>query len=224
MRVNAKVSPAKKKSWANDGMRSKTHQKAFSKKPFQKNLLVQMDHSAVERKNKDLETTFAPPLTTSWTTPQLLNGLAQGIGSSERIGRRALFKSVQYRFIVAPADNGVSQNRILIVYDKQPNGALPGITDVLAVNAFYSPMNLSNSDRFVVISDEVTDSCQSSAMNMSHKMYKKCALETVFSATSGGVAAIASGSIFVIVANNSDPTVGQVSSSYGYFRLRYTDV
>ena len=54
----------------------------------------------------------------------------------------------------------------MVVYDKQASATAPGITDILLANDFTSPNNLSNRDRFVTLSDYVTDQL-STASNLS---------------------------------------------------------
>lgn len=181
--------------------------------------------SSVERKNVDVVSTFALPLTASFATPQLINGIAQGVANNERVGRKIRMKKIQIRYIVEPVSgSNPSQARIMIVYDKQPNGALPIVGDVVNGGQFYSFNVLANSDRFVVLMDEISESCQSSVTNISGQRHVNIDLETVFGGTTAGIASINSGSVFIMAANNSDPTVGTVSSMFFTTRVRYTDI
>ena len=166
--------------------------------------------------------TLVAPLTASFTQPTLINGVATGTDGTTRIGRKILMKSLQIRYICG-SGYPQSQHRVLIVYDKQANGALPTASTVLDTNSFMSPMNLSNSDRFVVLVDDISDSTQSSVLNIAGKRYVKCNLEAVFSGVTSGIASIASGSIFIMVANNADPTVGITSNFYFTTRIRFID-
>lgn len=176
-----------------------------------------------EKKNIDTNSSAAPPLTSSFSTPALLNGCAQGTNNSERVGRKSTIKSVSLKYTHVP-NAPASQCRILIVYDKQPNGSLPTTTDVIPNNSFTSHTNLGYSDRFVVIMDEVSDSSQSSAINISGSRYVKCNLETLYGGSTNGIASINSGALFLMAANNADPTIGVVSTLYYSVRVRYTDV
>lgn len=166
--------------------------------------------------------TLSPPLTASFTQPTLISGVATGTDGTTRIGRKILMKSFQIRYICG-SGNPQSQHRVLVIYDKQANGALPTASQVVDTNSFMSPMNLANSDRFVVVMDDISDSQQSSALNISGKRYVKCNLEAIFSGTTNGIASITSGSIFIMVANNADPTIGSVSSFYFTSRIRFID-
>lgn len=197
---------------------------AFVPRRNQRSMLHQTDLGrGPELKSHDLSTTFAPPLTATFSSPQCLNLIAQGASQSERIGRRYVVKSVQWRAVFDHADPA-SQHRVLVVYDKQANGALPSTSDVLAASQnFNSPMNLSNSDRFVILQDEITDSAQSSAMNISAKRYTKCNLEVLCNGATGLISNINSGSIFMMIANNADLTIGQVTAVWVTSRIRYVD-
>lgn len=198
-------------------------------KKSRKSFLNQVDTTTrPEQKNVETVSTMVPPLTATFCTPQLINGSAQGSAQNEHVGRKAIMKKVQLRYIYNSGSAGgqQSQVRILVVYDKQANGALPSVGDVLASSATYNSfMNLANSDRFVVLCDEICDSTQSSQLNISGSRYIKCNLETIFGGTTSGISSINSGSIFIMAANNSDPTIGSSAGTiYFTTRVRYTDV
>lgn len=176
-----------------------------------------------ERKSVENNSTYSLPLTSSFASPVLLNGIAQGYNVSERVGRKVIMKSLLLRYIASPAANGVSQNRIVVVYDKQANGSAPISTDVFQSNTTLSPLNLSNSDRFVVLCDFWTDPSQSSALNMAGTKYVKMNLEEIFGGVGATVSSINSGSVYCFIGNNSDPTIGQTSTSYLFSRIRYID-
>ena len=131
-------------------------------------------------------------------------------------------KSIQWRAI-AQNSSGASQHRIVVIYDKQSNGALPALTDIFTANSFVSPMNLNNADRFVVIHDEITESIQSSSLNISSSRFSKCNLETIFTGNTGTITDILSGSLFMTIANNGGTITGVVTALDVYARVRYTD-
>jgi len=61
-------------------------------------------------------------------------------------------KSVLFRFYFNKGNTDVF--RLLILYDKQTNGALPATGDVVNTTDFHAPLNLANSDRFVTVFDK----------------------------------------------------------------------
>lgn len=117
-----------------------------------------------------------------------------------------------------------SQHRVVIIYDKQANNAAPLNTDVFQADAITAPLRLAASDRFVVIMDEMTDSSQSSALNICDKRYTKCNLETIFSGTGATISSIVSGSLYMYIANNGGSITGTVTSVDMFVRIRYTDI
>lgn len=92
----------------------------------------------------------------------LLNGVQTGAGFFNRVGSRIEMKSLHFRGPLTALATGVqTHGRILIVYDRQPTGALPVIADILqardqagaATTTSVSEINLDNRDRFTIIRD-----------------------------------------------------------------------
>lgn len=89
-----------------------------------------------------------------FATPVLLNGIAAGALTSQRVGRKVVLKKLSVRWMMDSATPLISTPfRILVFYDKQPNGAAPLITDVLNLNTIQGNVNLNNSDRFIILKD-----------------------------------------------------------------------
>lgn len=82
-------------------------------------------------------------------------GIAQGVTSTTRSGRRVMVTSlkVMWQGSLASTTTGTGSLRLLIVYDKQANAASPAATDILLTDNIYAPMNLNNSRRFKIIRD-----------------------------------------------------------------------
>lgn len=106
---------------------------------------------------------FRDPNTTS--NILLLNGIQTGSGFFNRVGSRIEMKNLQLNGFLGP-QAGVSsttptQLRVMIVYDRQPTGALPVISDIIqdrdqtgaASTGGLSHINLDNRDRFSIIRD-----------------------------------------------------------------------
>lgn len=88
-----------------------------------------------------------------------LNKTAQGDDDINRDGRKITMKSFLFRAVLkTKVTTGVPQSvRVLIVYDKQSNGSALGATDVLEAGTIYSPLNIDNSKRFVILYDKLVD-------------------------------------------------------------------
>lgn len=97
-------------------------------------------------------------------TVLLLNGTVPGTNEFNRIGRKITMKAIRLRFGLFPAAPAAGQNealRILLVYDRQSNGAAPAWADVIqsqdaagtTSSTAWDHRNESNRDRFVVLRD-----------------------------------------------------------------------
>lgn len=179
-----------------------------------------------EKKFVDVSSTFNPPAAAvTFVGPSLLNGVATGTDASSRIGRKAVIKSILLRITASLGTATVGgMFRVLVVYDKQANATAPAITDVLLADAFNSPNNLSNRDRFVTIFDQIMGPVDANSdREIADVFYKKLNLETLWNAgTDNLIGSIASGSIYMFVAQSGSmatnpPTLTSRS------RIRYTD-
>ncbi len=89
-----------------------------------------------------------------------LNLIPQGVTESERVGRKCTIRGLYIKGIMKLLNAGtaatVSETYRLIVYlDKQANGAAATVTDILESADVNSFRNLANSQRFVILSDQV---------------------------------------------------------------------
>jgi hypothetical protein len=98
-------------------------------------------------------------------TFDLLNGVQEGASFYNRVGRKTSAKSVHITGQVLSTSLGVGVSdycRIMLIYDRQPNGNFPSIGDILqdvdnqgnTVSSSYSKMNLSNTERFAILRDQ----------------------------------------------------------------------
>lgn len=97
----------------------------------------------------------------------LLNGVAEGPASYERIGRKVSMKSIDLHFTVRTLTQALAAGisctraRILIVYDRSTQGAAPSASDILTTvdsagtqtTTPYSGLNPYNMSRFRVVYD-----------------------------------------------------------------------
>ena len=82
----------------------------------------------------------------------LLNTVAQGASTSQRIGKKIMLKSLQCHALGQAGTAAVVNDcTVLIVYDKRPVGVLPAITDILNTANSNSFNNDANSGRFRIL-------------------------------------------------------------------------
>lgn len=116
-----------------------------------------------EKKNIDTSLTATGTITENALSPVLcLVVTTQGAGAKDRIGRRILVKSIFIRARVYCQSNmtGCGAFRMMVVQDKEPNGALAAVTAILETDHVASMANLGNSNRFKVLAEIGTpDGC-----------------------------------------------------------------
>lgn len=200
--------------------------KPYYKPKVYKSLVFDSRPMNVEKKNVDTFFAVTAPASSVWSAPTQLNVLAQGNTAQTRVGRSCHFTSLQLRYnLIRSGSNGPSQARILVIYDKQSNFSIPATTDVLQIDAMVSPLSLTNSERFIVLMDELTDSFQSTSLNVSGTRYRKIGLPTVYNGSAGTSGQVATGTVWLFVANNDVSTAGAVALNLDiYARMRFTDI
>jgi len=180
-------------------------------------------------------------------TNQLLNGIQTGAGFFNRVGSRIEMKSLHIRGYISNVATGLqSQLRMVVVYDRQPNGATPTIQTILntriqtgvASTTGTSEINLDNRDRFVIVRDytvyapAVTNTAgvltngpafpgddEQFDVNLFIKLK---GLATHYSASSNPttIADISTGALYCLFIDAVGNAIWQFSGS---FRLRYDD-
>jgi len=146
-------------------------------------------------------TTYATTAIT-WT-PLLVNGLTQGTGASNRIGRQIFMTHAQWKASASQL------TRLLLIYDSQSNGAAPAIGDILQdpADPGFSPHNFQGRERFSYLFDSVYDLTPERAVNLTWK-YMPIGLHTSYNdGNAGTVADITSGALYLF-AYTSLTTVG----------------
>jgi len=167
-------------------------------------------------------------------TVTLLNTVAQGASVSQRVGKKIMLKSLQFRGAMqngsAAAGNDVA---VLIVYDKRPTGALPAITDILTSVAPTAMNNDANSGRFVILKriDEVLIGNLTAAANYTEAAIKSCDYylplggkpTTYKAAGTGAIADIEEGALYAVTVGGT-AAGASAASVFGSYRLRFKDI
>jgi len=175
-----------------------------------------------------------------------IGGVKPGAGRWERVGRKINYRSVHIKGIItmtnsAPGVKLNSMNRLVLVYDRQPNGNVPAISDILqdvssagtlASNA-YSGLNLDNSQRFLILRDsrinlpDQTDARLTAVSSTNQEdsadinwFVKLRDLPCEYKGDTAGIASISSGALYLFTI--SDETT-QVWGFRGSVRTRYVD-
>lgn len=156
-----------------------------------------------------------------------VNCVPQGATVANRIGNKIVLRSVHYRASISAAAAVQGEVRLMLVYDRQPNGAFPALTDVLlsqpagAVNN-YSSINIANKNRFLVIRDQFFN--LDAAQSLIHHIdwFCKGRWETEFGANAGNIGDFRTGSI-LFIGYITNAIGGNIVLSNGNCRVRYYD-
>lgn len=165
----------------------------------------------------------------------LLNGIARGDDIDARNGRQITMRSVEISGQVTnavPAGTPVPTIiRVLLVYDRQTNGAALTPAMVLeyvgSVAATHSPRNLAYRERFTTLNDIKIPLSASTVADYRDgptpfKIYRRFTLPETFNAGNAGtVADIATGSMYLVVI--SDQAAAPLPTCYFVSRIRYED-
>lgn len=187
--------------------------------------------SRSEKKNLDIVTTATITFGQTTANVALLNAMAQGTTSATRVGRKVKFTSIQWRWqgSTSASSAGSTPIRMVLVYDKQTNGASAGAALVFATDTIDSPMNLNYSDRFIVLADVLKENLSSPASaggddSWYIKGYKELNLEGNYGlANNGNAGDIATGSILAYFWQNGNLLTASPTSTM-YSRIRFVDM
>lgn len=159
-----------------------------------------------------------------------LNCVAQGSTSYNRIGTKILIKNIQFRCTTQQIGSGPTQScaRFMLVYDHQPNGAFPGLTEILADNIsgntlFTSGVNMSNRSRFIVLRDKIVNYEVNGDSGAVIDWFVKTKLETQFKSSTNTIGDITSGALYFIAFANSSSAVMMIMPQQIHCRIRYFD-
>lgn len=122
----------------------------FSKQPL---AIIRNPKSEVKRHDVGY---FDVAITSGSPSVYLLSGCGQGVAVTERVGRKVEPYALQIRAsIFQKGSDPIACVRMVVVADRQNNGATPAASDYFAsVAEMTSPRNQSTIDRFVCLMDK----------------------------------------------------------------------
>lgn len=210
----------------------------YKNKPFKKPRLnpAASQFGVTNRKSsekKDYTVVTATTIVASQTTSERnsIYSPDQGVLPTERVGRSVINMSLTWRWYgsYAPTTAGASPIRLVIVYDRQPNAALPLRTDVFDVDAIGTFMNLNNSKRFLVLvncEETLSSAGPTSFIKSGHVSFKKRfggGLPSEFNSVNGGtIADITTGSFIAFTWQNGNIITANPTTAL-YTRIRFID-
>ncbi len=162
-------------------------------------------------------------------------GIAQGTTESERIGRRASIRSINWRFSIAlllqanTATPLTDTVRVILYLDKQCNGATAAVTDILEDDDYQSFNNLANKSRFRTLMDRTYSfeppaasgadaTAEWGPLKIDETFYKQCNIPIEWDSTTGAITEVRSNNIGVLLLSSSG-----VCTFNSAMRLRFSD-
>lgn len=210
---------------------------------------------ATELKSTDQALTVSP-IMTAGTISLVVAPPLEGASFYQRIGRRIRMKSLEIRGEITPNNTNAAAvpqqfARIMVLYDRQTNGALPALADILTgfnaagatTSTVWDGLNMNNRDRFTVLRDRklilnglgINGATPANITGLSpdpnvdntsyvfREFIKLKGLETHFKASAGGVGDIATGSIVLLTVSSADANAAPAwQLAYGA-RLKFYD-
>lgn len=172
-----------------------------------------------------------------------VNGIAQGDGQSQRIGKEVTLTSVQVEGCFMPQNELVEAQRVrmLLVWDESPNSTAATIDQILQTsgpNAAFAFMNLSYRQRFRILAEETftigfvkeygtapdviryTISPVTANVSRYVKLNHKC----VYSGTTNSATSIATGALYLLVVGSCGVLGPRAITFNCNVRVRYTDI
>jgi len=159
-----------------------------------------------------------------------LNCVQQGATAFNRIGTKIMIKSVKVDVDLLLKGSAPSTDtaRLMVVYDRQPNGAFPAIASILSMNissapVFNSGINMANRSRFTILRNQLVNLSSDGDQGYHWSAFIKTKLETQFSSNAGNIGDVQTGAIyFIAFAYSSGPT-GYIDLLTATSRIRYFD-
>lgn len=187
--------------------------------PWRRNQYLGSSGSAL--KYHDFTSTTVNPSTTGTLFTNAI-AIPQNTGPADRIGQRVILKKITIRGSLRTNGTATAQNigtyitKLMVVLDKQCNGAFPSFTDI-QTNNLYGYNNLDNVDRFVILKTlwlqiNPTVIYNGAAMldtkkQRAFKFSVPLNYEIIYSSNMGVIAEIKSNNIFVCcISNDSGST------------------
>lgn len=159
-----------------------------------------------------------------------INGVSNGNGFYNRIGSKITIKSISVKInFVCP----VGQNcaRVLLIQDKQVNGVVPALTDILGetindgshvTNTFLAGINTANRKRFKILKEELLPIVSTNGTQIC-KIFLKNNIPVDYIAATALATAINSNAIYLICLPLDSTGPSYIFVSQWSTRIRYYD-
>lgn len=172
----------------------------------------------VEKKFMDASGT---PTVSSSGTVIAVSLNAQGTTDQTRIGNSILFQDFTLRFECYMSNAATRSNlRILVICDKELDGALPTVANILQAVSVISPINKDFSKRFVLLKEKKYSLSITGNQTAQGKVYMKLPFHAFYDGATGAIGDAKENQILLLFI--SDEATNTPSINY-YSRINFTD-
>lgn len=155
-----------------------------------------------------------------------INDVGAGTNFFQRVGNQITVRNVSYRFELdlpnpnsSPAGVPVpTSGRVMLIWDKQSNGALPAYTDIFNLANYLSFMNPAAAQRFTILRNQQFSLSSNGDETLFFEGYCQINMRTTF----GSVATPTTGALLLVYISDQTTAVSQPLIS-GCWRVRYLD-
>jgi len=147
----------------------------------------------------------------------LISTIANGSGSSDRIGRRIAYHDIEIKWEFGmSASHAYNNVKTYIIYDNSPNGAAPIWTDLFVTAVPYSVQNPDTKGRFKIIWESNFISYDATTATFArcwfnngagHKVLSLKGKSAQFLGTTAGIADIEKGAIYFCMISDQNNVV-----------------
>lgn len=167
-------------------------------------------------------TPTASPMTSAGTTI-MLNSIAPGATAGQRLGQQVSIRNCTYRYNLSlpsiPANQVATSGRVMIVWDRQPNGAPAAFTDIFVGANYLAYMLPGSAQRFVILRNDQ----YSLSPNGTQIVFNEGHISINMLTTFPGAANIPISGALLLVFISDQGTLANQPTIAGCFRTRYMD-
>lgn len=150
----------------------------------------------------------------------MLNSMASGAGSNARVGLSVVIKNCSYRFELDLGPTPVpTSGRVMLVWDKQPNGAAATYTQIFTTPNYLSFGLNQNFDRFVILRNQQFSLSPNGNQSLFFEGFAKVNMKTTY-----GPAAIPNSGALLAIFIADQAVAANAPLISGTWRVRYVDV
>jgi len=181
--------------------RRRRGRRSFGRRRFKRRRMM------MDPEKKSVDSDFGFPVTQGGTFT-FLNGVAQGVTQTTRIGRRALFASVHLNWCIGlnPTNQKPQCVRMSLLLDKQPNGGFPLAGQIYTQQTtILAPLGMRNLDevnRFKVLWSKKVRLNLGQQVNMG-TLFKRLRLSSVYATAGPAITDITNNSLLVYVSGDA---------------------